>query len=151
MGETRPDANISVCDIQQYDPRQRFDMVIGNPPFNLKFDGTLSQFYCINKAYRMLNPAGLLLIIVPASFLADAFWEKSRVRTIARDFSFIGQTKLDEKAFASLGVTDFSTKVCDIGNLQCRKRLYRRKRGIVDIKLTTPPLFMLHGIANFAV
>ena len=40
-----PDAHIEKCDIQQYRPEQRFDVIIGNPPFNLKFDCKLSQEY----------------------------------------------------------------------------------------------------------
>jgi hypothetical protein len=66
-----PEANISVCDIQQYDPGVRFDLIIGNPPFNLRFDGELSQLYYMTRAARLLNPAGLLMVIVPASVQGD--------------------------------------------------------------------------------
>ena len=51
-----PDAHIEKCDIQQYHSEQRFDAIIGNPPFNLKFDFRLSQEYYIDKAYHLLNP-----------------------------------------------------------------------------------------------
>ncbi|MDR2913620.1 MAG: N-6 DNA methylase [Tannerella sp.] len=106
-----PDANIEMNDLCCYNPEQRFDYIIGNPPFNLEIDGTLSQFYYMNKAYWVLNPTGILLLIVPCSFLSSEFWEKSRVTTINRDFSFIGQTKLPENAFASTGVEYFATKI----------------------------------------
>lgn len=106
-----PDANIEICDIRQYNPEQRFDMIIGNPPFNLDFDKTLSQFYYISKAHQVLNPAGLLMVIVPQSFLNSEFWEKKRVTAINRDFSFIGQAKLRYDAFASVGVEDYRTKI----------------------------------------
>ena len=33
-----PEAHIEKCDIQLYNPEQRFDIIVGNPPFNLKFD-----------------------------------------------------------------------------------------------------------------
>ncbi len=56
------------------------DVIIGNPPFNLKFGIKLSQVYYIDKAYDALNPAGILMLIVPASFLQSEFWEKSKVR-----------------------------------------------------------------------
>lgn len=46
-----PDADIKKCDIRNYSPEYLFDYVIGNPPFNLDFDGTLSQFFYIDKAY----------------------------------------------------------------------------------------------------
>lgn len=46
-----PDANIENKDIRSYNPQIRFDYVIGNPPFNLKWwveDGEeiKSQLYC---------------------------------------------------------------------------------------------------------
>jgi predicted RNA methylase len=106
-----PEACTEKCDIVQYKPDKRFDIVIGNPPFNLEFDRQLSQFYYMEKAYSVLGPAGILMIIVPSSFLKNEFWEKTRVMAINRDFSFIGQTRLNPNAFAAAGVHNFDTKV----------------------------------------
>jgi len=106
-----PDAHIEKCDIRQYYPDQRFDVVIGNPPFNLKFDYKLSQEYYMDKAYDVLNPAGILMVIVPESFMQNEFWEKTRVANINSDFSFVGQAKLNPNAFASTGVHNFNTKI----------------------------------------
>ena len=106
-----PEAHIEKCDIQQYRPEQRFDVIIGNPPFNLKFDCKLSQEYYMDKAYDVLNPAGFLMVIVPVSFMQSEFWEKTRVANINSSFSFVGQTKLNPDAFDSMGVHNFSTKV----------------------------------------
>ena len=106
-----PDAHIEKCDIQQYHSEQRFDAIIGNPPFNLKFDFRLSQEYYIDKAHHLLNPAGFLMVIVPASFMQNEFWEKSRVGRVNEDFSFIGQTRLTPHAFTSVGVDNFNTKI----------------------------------------
>lgn len=106
-----PEAHIEKCDIQQYRPEQRFDVIIGNPPFNLKFDCKLSQEYYMDKAYDVLNPAGFLMVIVPVSFMQSEFWEKTRVANINSRFSFVGQTKLNPDAFDSMGVHNFSTKV----------------------------------------
>ena len=106
-----PEAHIEKCDIQQYRPEQRFDVIIGNPPFNLKFDCKLSQEYYMDKAYDVLNPAGFLMVIVPVSFMQSEFWEKTRVANINSGFSFVGQTKLNPDAFDSMGVHNFSTKV----------------------------------------
>lgn len=106
-----PEAHIEKCDIQQYRPEQRFDVIIGNPPFNLKFDCKLSQEYYMDKAYDVLNPAGFLMVIVPVSFMQSEFWEKTRVANINSSFSFVGQTKLNPDAFDSMGVYNFSTKV----------------------------------------
>lgn len=106
-----PEAHIEKCDIQQYRLEQRFDVIIGNPPFNLKFDCKLSQEYYMDKAYDVLNPAGFLMVIVPVSFMQSEFWEKTRVANINSCFSFVGQTKLNPDAFDSMGVHNFSTKV----------------------------------------
>lgn len=106
-----PDAHIEKCDIRQYYPEQRFDIIIGNPPFNLKFDYKLSQEFYLDKAYDVLNPAGILMVIVPCSFMQNEFWEKRRVTGINEQFSFIGQAKLNPNAFASTGVHHFNTKV----------------------------------------
>ena len=106
-----PDAHIEKCDIQQYRSEQRFDAIIGNPPFNLKFDFKLSQEYYMDKAFDLLNPAGILMIIVPASFMQNEFWEKSRAGRVNEDFSFIGQTRLAPHAFTSVGVDNFNTKI----------------------------------------
>ncbi|GHU57478.1 hypothetical protein FACS189411_11190 [Bacteroidia bacterium] len=106
-----PQARIETCGIRQYNPAQKFDMVIGNPPFNLDFDGISSQFYYCLKAAKVLNPAGLMIMIVPCSFLQSEFWDKTQVNTLNRDFSFIGQIKLPANAFATMGVEDFETKV----------------------------------------
>lgn len=106
-----PDAHLQVANICTYNSEEHFDIVVGNPPFNLDFDGVLSQYYYCNKAYWMLKPAGILMMVVPASFLQNEFWEKSRVKAINRDFSFIGQTKLQDDAFKSVGVEKFETKI----------------------------------------
>jgi hypothetical protein len=106
-----PDAHIETCDIRQYNPPQKFDVVIGNPPFNLDFDGMPSQFYYCTKAGEVLNPAGLLMVIVPYSFLESGFWDKTQVNILNRNFSFIGQMKLPGNAFETVGVEGFETKI----------------------------------------
>ena len=111
MQDTSTRTHIEKCDIRQYYPEQRFDIIIGNPPFNLKFDYRLSQEYYMDKAYDVLNPAGILMVIVPCSFMQSEFWEKSRVARVNDNFSFVGQVKLNPNAFASTGVHNFNTKV----------------------------------------
>ena len=106
-----PEASIEVRDIRRWEPEVHFDIVIGNPPFNLDWNGKQSQYYYCNKAHKALNPAGLLLLIVPCSFLQSDFWNKTQVNAINQDFSFIGQTKLHPNAFASVGVHHFDTKI----------------------------------------
>ena len=36
----------------------------------------------MDKAYDVLNPAGILMVIVPCSFMQSEFWEKTRIAGI---------------------------------------------------------------------
>ena len=110
-----PAANLTLGDIRHYKPDVRFDYVVGNPPFNLRWqveeDEYLSQlFYCL-KAAELLKPLGILALIVPQSFLSDDFLDKKMVRAMEERYSFLGQIGLPDNAFASLGVKKFMTKL----------------------------------------
>ena len=74
-----PQAHIEECDLRRYDPGFLFDLLLGNPPYNLYFDGCLSQLYFCRKACDLLNPGGLMLIVVPHSFMLDGFWNKRQI------------------------------------------------------------------------
>ena len=79
-----PDANIQTQDIRCFDPDQRFDIILGNPPYNLDFDREPSQFYFCEKAYNALNPAGIFILVVPMTFMKSEFWDKSQIGAIDR-------------------------------------------------------------------
>jgi ubiquinone/menaquinone biosynthesis C-methylase UbiE len=106
-----PDANIEVNDMQVYDPKMNFDIIFGNPPFNLDFDGIRSQHFFSHKAYWLLNPGGLMLLVMPVSYLASESTDRTYINMINRDFSFVGQTKLNPGTFSSLGVQNYETKI----------------------------------------
>lgn len=110
-----PDAHIECKDIRNYNPGVRFDYVVGNPPFNLRWktDGEEieSQFYYCLKAASLLKPLGIMAIVVPMSFLMDDFLDKKKIQLMESHFSFLGQVELPDSAFAHLGVTRFGTKV----------------------------------------
>ena len=110
-----PKANLQQCDLRAYKPEVRFDYVVGNPPFNLRwYEGStlyLSQLYYCIKAAELLKPLGILALIVPQSFLADSFLDKSMIREMEERYSFIGQIGLPESAFSSLGVEKYKTKL----------------------------------------
>ena len=111
-----PAANITPGDIRTYKPEVRFDYVVGNPPFNLRWwagegEEILSQLYYCSKAAELLKPLGILALIVPRSFLSDDFSDKAMIREIERHFSFLGQVGLPDNAFAALGVASFPTKL----------------------------------------
>ena len=111
-----PQAHIVQGDIRDYEPQTHFDFVLGNPPFHLRWvmpDATVMtshQYYCL-KAAKLLKPLGILAVIVPASFLADSFSDKSAIRMMEGQFSFLGQVMLPEHAFSDSGVDGFPTKL----------------------------------------
>lgn len=106
-----PEANIQRCSMKQYQPQILFDCSIGNPPFNIRTEEGLSQEEYMNENARLLAPAGILIAIVPESFLKDAFWESKRINAIERHFSFIGQSPLNADTFKDLGVKSYPTKI----------------------------------------
>ncbi|GMX64427.1 hypothetical protein Elgi_36960 [Paenibacillus elgii] len=110
-----PDANITADDIRSYTPNTSFDLVLGNPPFNLKWtvgkEEYLSQLYYCLKSYELLKPAGLLALIVPLSFLADEFADGGMIKTINNRFNFIYQAEIPADSFKNVGVTSYRTKI----------------------------------------
>lgn len=110
-----PEATLEHGDIRTYAPGIRFDYVVGNPPFNLRWhtqDGEcLSQLYYCIKAAELLKPLGILALVVPQSFLADVFMNGAMIREMGKRYSFLGQVALPDSAFAPMGVTEFPTKL----------------------------------------
>lgn len=110
-----PAANLEHKDIRYYNPDMRFDYVVGNPPFNLKWNTDqgeyLSQMYYCVKAAQLLKPLGIMAIIVPSSFLADEFLDRAKISELEKDFSFLGQVSIPTGAFKYLGVTNFPTSL----------------------------------------
>lgn len=110
-----PAANLEHKDIRFYEPDMRFDFVVGNPPFNLKWqvDDTeyISQMYYCLKAAQLLKPLGIMAIVVPAQFLSDDYMDKQKIAEMEKHFSFMGQIEIVGGAFRYLGVTNYLTKV----------------------------------------
>jgi len=110
-----PDAKITQGDIREYYPDNKADIVVGNPPFNLDWyygcNKYLSQLYYCIKAADVLNPGGLLALIVPSSFLADDFTDRKMIEETEKHFSFICQFDIPHDAFKSMGVASFPTKM----------------------------------------
>lgn len=135
-----PDAQITAGDIRFYEPGIRADIVFGNPPYNLKWkvnkDEYLSQFYYCLKAAELLKPAGLMVLIVPDSFLSDTFIDGGMIKAIDQRFNFIGQFDLPMNAFKSMGVDSFKTKVMF---LQKKSKYLEPKPYTID-KIPTPEL-----------
>ena len=111
-----PEARLEHKDIRTYEPNIRFDYVVGNPPFHLRWwiedgDEVLSQLYYCQKAAELLKPYGILALIVPQSFLADSFTDKNAIEELEKNFRFLGQISLANHAFSQMGVAQFPTKL----------------------------------------
>ncbi|RXZ78143.1 helicase [Paenibacillaceae bacterium] len=110
-----PEVNSSCEDIRSYEPGVKFDLILGNPPFNLKWtvdkEEYLSQFYYCWKAHELLQPGGILALIVPKSFLSDDFTDSGMIKKMNAMFNFIHHIGLPDDAFKSVGVERFETKI----------------------------------------
>lgn len=109
-----PECNLSNEDIRAYIPRTLFDIVLGNPPYNLKWEvnGNIynSQYYYMLKAHELLKPAGILVLIVPKTFLSDDFTESGYIKEVNRLFNHIQTFILPFDTFKSTGA-NIETKI----------------------------------------
>jgi len=108
--------NLQQGDLRVYKPDIKMDIIFGNPPFNLRWTwdsqrSILSQMVYMYKAKELLKQGGLLVMLVPQSFLADAFYDKSIRESVDTGFRLIAQTKLDKSLFKETGVEAFDTKL----------------------------------------
>lgn len=111
-----PEANLELGDVRTYKPDIRFDYVVGNPPFHLKWwteagNEMLSQLYCCVKAAELLKPLGIMALVVPRSFLADPFLDGKAIREMEKRFRFLDQLGLPDNVFSSKGVSGLPTKL----------------------------------------
>jgi hypothetical protein len=110
-----PEANLQCEDIRNYYSEVKFDIVVGNPPYSLTWqvgkDEYLSQLYYCIKAAELLKPAGLMALIMPNSFLADAFSDGGMIKTINSLFNFVCQFDIPADSFKNVGVYNFETKI----------------------------------------
>lgn len=109
-----PEAKLTLGDMRIYQPGVRFNLIIGNPPYNLNWEYAGrkmdSQTAYILKSAELLFPGGILAVIVPETFLGEST-RKIDVKRIYQQFNHIVQVKLDANAFSWLGVQNFPTKL----------------------------------------
>ena len=108
-------ANITAEDIRHFNTDTKFDIVFGNPPFGLKWEmgkeEYLSQLYYCIKSSQMLKPGGLMILIIPNSFLKDDFSDGGMIKEVNKHFNFICQFDLPVDSFKHVGVNYFETKI----------------------------------------
>ena len=110
-----PKANIQCSDIRTYNPEIRADIIVGNPPFNLKWQigntTYLSQLYYTIKAAENIKSGGVMALVVPSSFLADDFSDKGMIEEVSKEWNLLCQFDIPSDTFKNLGVTNFKTKI----------------------------------------
>lgn len=110
-----PNATITNQDIRFYNPTEKFNLIVGNPPFNLRWQVNnneyLSQLYYCIKSYELLKPGGIMALIVPKSFLNDDFTDSGMIKEINEMFNFVCQFDLPSDSFKNVGVNHFETKI----------------------------------------
>jgi hypothetical protein len=94
-----PQAHITKGDFIYYTVQEKFDLIIGNPPFNLRTEKGLSQWAYLMKSEELLKFSGLLAVIVPESFLADEFQDTHKIDWLNTKFHFVLQAKLPAGSF----------------------------------------------------
>lgn len=98
-----PEANFTTSSITKYEPDVYFDIVLGNPPFNLPlmYEKTTqnSQMVYLKKSYDILKVGGMCLAIVPAKWLTEKDFNKGLIREIEKRFDFITQWDLKQDLF----------------------------------------------------
>lgn len=102
-----PEATVQQGDFLYYRPKERFDFIVGNPPFNLRTERGLSQWAAIQKSEELLKYGGFMALIVPATFLSDSFQEWHKIAWLDEHFHFVLQTALPPAAFDA----DIETKL----------------------------------------
>ncbi|GAA0854441.1 DEAD/DEAH box helicase family protein [Paenibacillus glucanolyticus] len=110
-----PAAQLAADDIRFYNPNVTFDTIFGNPPYNLKWkigahDYSSQLFYCY-KAFELLKPGGMLVLVVPLSFMSDDFKDSGIIAEMNSRFNFVYQAALPPQSFKSVGVDFFQTKL----------------------------------------
>lgn len=148
-----PRARIENMDIRLYQPDIRFDFVVGNPPYNLRWwlqDGTevLSQLYYCLKAEELLKPFGILAVITPMSFMADEFSDSGLIEEMEQRFSFLGQVGLPEDSFSTLGIARFPTKL-QFWQKKIDMEGWAAKPYVPDIRFSLRPGFDAKKAAPF--
>ncbi|MDQ0107479.1 putative RNA methylase [Chitinophaga terrae (ex Kim and Jung 2007)] len=98
-----PHVTLTHGDMLDYDADVPFDLVIGNPPFHLQTREGTSHMAYLKKSAQLLNPDGLIAVIVPASFLADSFHDRQQIEWVNDHYNFILQSLLPSNTF-SVGI-----------------------------------------------
>lgn len=114
-----PNATIHRQNVQYWDNKQKkFDVILSNPPFNLKLGGMMSQSFILRSAKHWLKDYGIFSAIVPKKWLQDEMMQKQDIEFINRNYNWIGQVELSKNAFYNTYGIQFETKVIFFQNIE---------------------------------
>lgn len=110
-----PLANIIKKDIREYNPKTKFDLIFGNPPFNirLKENGKTksSQTIYFQRLNDLLRTGAISFSIVPYTYLLDETFYSNTIKEINYNFNCLGSIELKKDTFKEIGVSNFKTKI----------------------------------------
>ncbi len=113
-----PRAEWHRANAQFWNTKKRYNYILTNPPFNLRWGKLNSQDFILRKAQQWLKSHGIFAAIVPKSYLSDEMYHKQTRAYIDKHYNWIGQVELDKDAFKELYNVSFETKVIFFQNCE---------------------------------
>ena len=135
-------------DFLKFDPGKKYDLVIGNPPFNLPasvpYYNTTDAF--VLKSLDLLNDGGKLVMVLPSTFLRNKQYQIAREQII-NNFKIIGI--IDSNGFDFLGA-DVETIVVCIQKTKTvkQKYFYYSDSKIKEINFSQNPCSTINILDN---
>lgn len=123
-----PQVKLTKGDFTKYTADTRFDLILGNPPFNISTELGDSQHAYIKKSYSLLKYAGLLAVIVPKSYLSDGFIDKRKMDWVNERFNFLFQCLLPQDSFEA--------------SIETKLMVWQKKGVTNDLPPYTPGAFL---------
>ena len=117
-----PEAEICEGDIRAWAPSFKARFLVGNPPFALRWmvpncplanasGEAASEDVFLWKSREALAAGGTLCFVAPAAWLTDDLVCAKALAFIQENFERVAEVLLPAKAFASVGVDNFATKI----------------------------------------
>lgn len=134
------------CDFLNYKPDKQYDLVIGNPPFNLPakepFNNSTDAF--VIRSLELLKENGKLILVLPSTFLRNKQYQDAR-NMIINECKIIGI--IDSNGYDFLGA-DIETLVICIQKTKVKKQKYFFfSQGIfstIDLKVNKCSTIQIH-------
>ena len=117
-----PNVRLFNCDFLKYNPDRQYDLIIGNPPFNLPaespYSNTTDAF--VLRSLELLKENGKLIMVLPSTFLRNKQYQEAR-NIIISNYKIVGL--IDSNGFDFLGA-DVETLVICIQKVKVQKQKY---------------------------